>query len=427
MIEMILQNCCDLTTIVFIAIFVLFVTSSTIVQRIGRYLEKHNYCDENYARAKITTNRPSSTSDDPVESKLGVWLNNQIRAKNEGKLSDEMVDMLDTIDDEVVFDENWEMNLSDVKEFMKRSSAISKDRIEERVRRQTSVEYKGKMPEESDVMSNEEVWNKACSDAKEFMDHGQSGMPSHGPNCPIEKRMDKWLEDQIAKKKNDKMPDERLANLNSSPDFDLTNEDVWDTWCSEAKEFIESNKKKPSHVSTDLIERRLANWLTHQISAKNNGKLSDDRLAKLNSIPGWDSSREELWDEKFSQVMKFVADRGKRPSFGSVNPTEKRLAKWLSHQISAKNKGKLSDERLAKLNSIHEWDSPLVDEWDKKFSQATKFVANYGKRPSLGSVNPTEKRLANWFGIQIMMKNKGKLSEERLAKLNSIPDFIVDE
>ncbi len=110
----------------------------------------------------------------------------------------------------------------------------------------------------------------------------------------------------------------------------------------------------------------------------------------------------------------------------SDNPEEKQLARWVSTQRVYYNKGKLSKDRIDKLNSINfVWD--VFDEsWIENYNKLTLFLhKNKGSYPRMCSDNPEEKQLAQWVSMQRVYYNKGKLSEKKIDKLNSI-GFVWD-
>jgi len=67
------------------------------------------------------------------------------------------------------------------------------------------------------------------------------------------------------------------------------------------------------------------------------------------------------WDRNFDAVQTFLAKRKRWPTQGASG-IEGNLAKWIGHQRTARNRNKLSLERVERLESIPgwSWDLPLA-------------------------------------------------------------------
>jgi hypothetical protein len=114
-----------------------------------------------------------------------------------------------------------------------------------------------------------------------------------------------------------------------------------------------------SCAASDAEERRQAIWLSIQRRLKKNNKLSADRIAILEAIPGWSWVAHDY----SGAVSEFRAMRerlGRDPIYTVSDAEERRQAKWLSHQRESKKKNKLSADRVAILEAIPGWS------WEKQ-------------------------------------------------------------
>jgi len=121
--------------------------------------------------------------------------------------------------------------------------------------------------------------------------------------------------------------------------------------------------RNPSKTSSDVTERRLGKWMEHQRANKKKNKLSADRIAILNAIPGWSWIAHD-YDEVVAEFCTMRERLGRDPSTKSSDVTERRLGKWMEHQRANKKKNKLSADRIAILNAIPGWS------WGKRRSRA---------------------------------------------------------
>jgi len=244
--------------------------------------------------------------------------------------------------------------------------------------------------------------------------------PSHASSDAEEKRQAQWLRTQRRCKKNKKLSDERIAILEAIPGWSWTARD-YDGVVNEFSALRKLLGCDPSTASSDPTEKRMAVWLLNQRQLKKNNKLSDERIAILEAIPGWSWTARNY----YVVVNEFRALRevlGRDPSTISSDPTEKRMGLWLSNQRQRKKHNKLSDERIAILEAIPGWSWTACD-YDGVVNEFRALREGLGCDPSTASSDPREKWLGQWLGTQRQRKKNNKLSEERIAILEAIPGW----
>ena len=95
-----------------------------------------------------------------------------------------------------------------------------------------------------------------------------------------------------------------------------------------------------------------------------------------------------------------------------------RLGQWVNSQRN--RKGSLTQGRIDRLNSIgFIWDQ-LAFEWDQHFMALQRFRAAHGHCLVKENFITEDLNLGVWVKIQRSAKRRGKLSEERVDKLNSL-------
>jgi len=124
------------------------------------------------------------------------------------------------------------------------------------------------------------------------------------------------------------------------------------------------------------------------------------------------------WEALFQALVAFKENQGhcRVPDRWSENP---QLATWVRTQRQAFRKGKLSGERVARLEALgFEWD-PVRAAWEAMFQALVAFKGKQGhcNVPFGWSENP---ELGTWVSNQRQTFRKGKLSEERVARLEAL-------
>ncbi len=133
----------------------------------------------------------------------------------------------------------------------------------------------------------------------------------------------------------------------------------WDNNVRLSKMYLEENGNLL--IPQDYIVEgvRLGQWISNlRNSKKGHGpiELTNERIELLNSLRMvWDVN-EYLWEQQYLLAEKYYKENGNlRIPVGYVSNGYK-LGTWLKNQKVAKKRGKLSKDRVSKLESIYvEW------------------------------------------------------------------------
>jgi hypothetical protein len=244
--------------------------------------------------------------------------------------------------------------------------------------------------------------------------HGDCDVPQlYAPN----KQLGHWVNNQRAFKIKNTLPEDRIRMLNDIGFEWDPKRSAWD------KNFEELKCYKAVHGDCNVPRRyvnnpTLASWVGTQRISKNNNRLSEDRLRRLDEIGfAWDPYS-SVWEERFKELLSYKVAHGNCdvPQSYADNP---QLGTWTRRQRILKRKGELSGDRLRRLDEIgFEWD-PTKSAWDAMFEDLKLYKAKHGNCnvPRGYSNNPT---LASWIGAQRCFRKKNKISRERLTRLNEI-------
>ena len=336
--------------------------------------------------------RPSMTLKDLTENNIARWAEtnlNNYKNKTQG-MKDEIrynlwTEFLEEYKEYLLSrDEIWDNNFIELKEFIdknkKRPIKESKILTEKQIGSWLSNQlknYKNKiegMKDESRhnlwtqfqneykqyFISADEIWNNNFIELKNFID-AHKRRPSESSKELTEKKIGSWLSNQLNKYKNKTsyMKDKSIYNLwtqfqNEYKQYFVSYHEIWNNNFIELKKFIDTNKINPSICSTNITEKKLGHWLYCQIHNYNNkteGMKDEIRYNLwtqfLEEYKQYVLSGDEIWNNNFIELKKFIDTHKKRPSSKHLTDlTEKNLGVWLSSQIhNYKNKKKgMKDE-----------------------------------------------------------------------------------
>ena len=164
---------------------------------------------------------------------------------------------------------------------------------------------------------------------------------------------------------------------------------------------------------------KLGVWISTQRERYSEDTLSSEQVELLNSIGMcWDRN-EDKWDRVFRLVSEYVSSKGdinSMPVGYSMEGTD--LYAWLGTQRSRYKQGKLSAERVRKLESLGmSWSLSEVF-WNSGFEHAMKYKNGHGNlKMPIGYVCEDGFKLKSWINNQTVRYRKGALSDGQVEKL----------
>ncbi|MDD2860820.1 MAG: Helicase associated domain protein [Acidiphilium sp.] len=134
--------------------------------------------------------------------------------------------------------------------------------------------------------------------------------------------------------------------------------DAWSKGIAALQEFVERERHANvpiGHVEADGFI--LGNWVSFNRRRYRFGKLSPDRIAALETIPGWVwSVRDEAWTRGIMALRAFIEREGhSNVPQRHVEADGFKLGKWVSRFRDFYRTGTLSDERIAELEAVPGW------------------------------------------------------------------------
>ena len=177
--------------------------------------------------------------------------------------------------------------------------------------------------------------------------------------------------------------------------------------------------KVPQHYPKDP---QLGTWCYKQKELSQKGTLDSERKAKLDGIGFvFDEivSAEERWDDKYNRLVEYWKKHN-----STIVPNEyendPKLGTWVMHQRAFYDKkGKLSPERIDRLEAIgFVWDAQEAA-WQEMYNRLIEYKEEKGNA-DVPKLYDEDRKLGNWVNSQRKAYQKGKLSPDRIEKLESI-------
>ena len=236
-------------------------------------------------------------------------------------------------------------------------------------------------------------------------------------NYPADPQLASWCNTQRTTRKKGKLSPERIARLDAQG-F------AWDPLSSSWNEmFGRLAAYKATYGNSDVpfsyhADPSLGLWCGNQRGRRRNGKLSPDRVARLDALGfEWDPY-DAAWEEMFGRLVAYRTTNG-NCDVPAHYPADPQLASWCNTQRTRRKKGKLSPERIARLYALgFVWD-PISNSWDEMFGRLVAYTTRHGAC-NVPEGFPADLALARWCHRQRIERRQNTLFPERVSKLDAL-------
>jgi superfamily II DNA or RNA helicase len=284
-------------------------------------------------------------------------------------------------------------------------------------------------------------WDKNFKNLKKFIDDNKK-VPIQKSKNIEEKSLGSWLSKQKLNYKKKEMIEERYnlwtKFLEQYKKYIKSFDEKWMEHFENLKYFIDDNKKRPSDISKNQEEQSLGSWLSDQNTSYKKKELVEERYNLwtkfLEKYKKYFKSLDDIWNEKFENLKKFINDNKRAPIQEPKNlkektyKQEKLLGSWLSNQQQYyKNKKKSMNNQIyynlwtSFLEEYKEYFKSFDEKWMEHFENLKHFIDDNKKTPNSNSKNKEENFLGRWLCGENTSYKKKELVEERY---NLWTDFL---
>jgi hypothetical protein len=221
------------------------------------------------------------------------------------------------------------------------------------------------------------------------------------------------------------MTDEQRRRLETTPGWSYAApvDQHWDRACAALADFAAEH----DHVrapSADGIDLR--GWAALQRQKYKRHELTDDRIERLERIPGWLwDLKMEAWEAGFEALVAFVEREGHARVPRDHHEGDHPLGTWVGEQRSGREE--MDATRSARLEDIEGWSwSPHDDQWEHTFSLLQKFVAREGHAGVPTGHVEDGVELASWVIRHRGDHKHGRVRADRAARLEALPGWMWD-
>lgn len=271
------------------------------------------------------------------------------------------------------------------------------------------------------------AWERRCRELEQYRDrHGSCAIPARGSEHPA---LALWVVRQRALRRRGALPAERLERLQQlgfvwagDADRRALEEQRWQERLQQLSAYIAAN----GHSAVSLQDRRwpgLAAWVFRQRIDYRRGRLSADHVRRLDDLKFlWNPrqqparSRPRHWEEMFAKLLDYRRRHGHLEI--PVTGEHRRLSQWLKGQRRRQRRGKLAAALARRLEDVGVCWNDLDRRWEARYAELLQYRRVHGDC-NVDMTGRSNGRLARWVSAQRTSRKSGRLSTERITRLEA--------
>ena len=268
-------------------------------------------------------------------------------------------------------------------------------------------------------------WDEGFSCLVEYADReGDCFVPTSHVESGF--KLGAWVNVQRTRYGKRQLDEARVELLEALPGWAWDARDaLWDQMYAELLVLIGDGGFEGFSRSRTGESEKVGRWLTKQRSNFRAGKLSRDRIAQLESIPNWTwEPIDSKWEEGFSRLSVFLEREGSAKVPEDYSEAGYNLGTWVRHQKAKYRQGRMSTEQARRFEELPGWVWDAIDSrWDQMYAELLVLIGDGGFEGFSRSRTGESEKVGRWLTKQRSNFRAGKLSRDRIAQLESIPNW----
>lgn len=271
----------------------------------------------------------------------------------------------------------------------------------------------------------DEQWMRQLAHLAKYRAKNKDSWPATLEEFPAGNRLGQWAHRQRDLQSRKKLSPERVKLLEKVGFTWEKSDERQSHWDGQFSHLLEYRRKNPGAWPFAREEypkgNRLGLWVWRQRQNHARRKLPKARQASLTKL-GFPLVLPDSWETHFQTLKDYRAKHPQRwPKAREEYPAGNRLGLWCHLQRCAFKAGKLSNDRVAKLNRIGFLWSVKNLGWERYYQQLKDYKRkNAAKWPSLEASALQDKKLISWCSAQRHKRKLKKLNKEKVELLNAL-------
>ena len=377
--------------------------------------------------------------------KIGIWVDTQRQNYKNGKLSQDRIDLLEKIPGWIwdINEYQWQEGYKNLRVYIKKYKFIPPQRYvsdegynlgawvnSQRFNYKKGILSPGKIIFLEKFLEwswdpFEDIWKQGYGYLKDYV-------IAHKKICFLDYmtrdgfNLGRWINTQRQAYKKEKLDQNKVSLLENLPTWSW--DPMEDAWKSQYELFANYLSIKGNNISGSedlLVKKKFKSWRNNQITKYNKNKLSSEKIALLEKLPGWTWDQIEFqWQENYKKVKDYVNSNNKIPSKGEVDRNVKKLGNWIVLQRAIYKKGILSNEKIILIEKIRGWVwEPIASQWQEGYRNLKLYIQNHKSICSQSFVTDDGYKLGIWVSGQRTNYSRNTLPQDRINLLEQLLEW----
>ncbi len=239
-------------------------------------------------------------------------------------------------------------------------------------------------------------------------------------------KLGSWVSTQRARYRRQRLPEEQSSLLESLPKWSWDPvEDLWESSFELLRQYVAKNGDAlvpHAHIESGS---QLGYWVKIQRDFYKSNRVSQDRIQRLEELPGWDWAPQDSKTSKNIEMLKLFISKYGHSDVMSINTSPAALKRWVQLQRSNYSNQLLDEERILALESVNgwRWEYPKeeIDQDQIIMDLYTRFVRDTGSSQVPTGTLISGVDLHRWIESIRARMAKGTLRTDLQSQLEAIP------
>ena len=315
--------------------------------------------------------------------------------------------------------------------FIRRQRKHPEDLTDEQTDQLNSLQFDWETHNEK----KEQMWQAKFQRLLNYRDeYGTLNVPK---NFDIDPALGRWVDKQRYNARRNLLLDHRYQQLDqigfqwtqlSVHQDTKTHDEKWKRQYQKLVAFYKEHGH--THINRRLDEDpSLGNWVAAQRGLYKKGLLREDRMEKLELIEfaffvqTESDDENSVWQQHWEEMFEHLKDYQEEHGHANVPPDYEPdgLGTWVASQKRRQGEGRLDPKRKERLLAVGlQFPKSREELWQENYDQLQQFQEKHGHCLVSKRDENVDQVLANWVSSQRAFYRDGRLSEERIAKLEAL-------
>jgi hypothetical protein len=238
-----------------------------------------------------------------------------------------------------------------------------------------------------------------------------------------------WVQAQRSFFNTEKISSERIHKLEAITGWTWNpSEDFWNEHFAMLQNLAGETGDANIPKRTVFQGKSIGTWLQNQRKAYKSGDLLPNRVALLDSLPGWSwDVLGDNWQDAYEKLEKFLEESDGQYPFARQVYEGFRLGSWVARQRTQRSHKWMTQDRRNLLEGLPNWSWQInLTNESARLEDFLRYIENGGTPKPTPGTSFDGFRVDMWVSVKRRAYKKGTLTPEMITALEAVPGWQWD-